>query len=685
MACPKVLREVMETELADAKGALERLPAEVLVDVARRYAEQAVEALRAAGCDAEVVTPRTKGVTAHAPRRLVPLAASAVRGTRRRGGARRAMNGDSLPPPRARSGDAHCVSTARTPMARHERVLLGFRTGLLLLLLPLWAACREPPTATEILVVVDTDMALGTELTQIDVAVFDRDGTEAIAGRPYRLSAEATETTRTLPLSFSIAPTAQESSRDIRVVVTGWGRIGTEMTERQVVEQQAIVAFRAGKAQRLDLYLNRNCLQKLCREQAGLTCDPQTAACIVIPERMALPPSKKGDGLSGYERPTFDVPGAAPTGTMTPNACAADAGCAPSGSCPTGACANGSCRAGASGWECVCSAGFVGTGTQQCTPEQVCAVPPEAQPADVSRPTTVVGSGTPASCTSSAFVAAVAKGGIITFNCGPDPVTITLTETAKVVNDKSPYVVIDGGGKVTLSGGGGVRILYLNTCDERQVLTTPNCDNQQFPQLTVQNLTFEAGNATSVGDGGGAIYAQGGRLKVVNCQFRGNVCTPTGKAAAGGAIRAFQQYNGQPVYVVNSRFGGQAAHANTCSSGGAIASTGVSFRILNSFFSHNKATGIADPANDYLPGGGNGGALAIDGNAFSLELCGVTLEQNSANEGGGALAFISNDRTGTLRITRSTLRNNPSGRFETSPGIFALAQGDPKFGEGVIP
>src|SRR4051794_40403305 len=49
------------------------------------------------------------------------------------------------------------------------------------------------------------------------------------------------------------------------------------------------------------------------------------------------------------------------------------------------------------------------------------AVPTEGQAEDVSTPMTVVGTGTPASCTSDAFVSAVAKGGIITFDCGPDP------------------------------------------------------------------------------------------------------------------------------------------------------------------------------------------------------------------------------------------------------------------------
>src|ERR1019366_1955400 len=87
-------------------------------------------------------------------------------------------------------------------------------------------------------------------------------------------------------------------------------------------------------------------------------------------------------------------------------------------------------------------------------PDGHATIPAAGQAEDVSSPTTIVGMGTPASCTGDAFVAAVAMGGVITFNCGPDPVTIALTSTAKVFNDKGTKLVIDGGNKVTLSGGG---------------------------------------------------------------------------------------------------------------------------------------------------------------------------------------------------------------------------------------
>ncbi|WP_438031222.1 CBM96 family carbohydrate-binding protein [Sorangium sp. So ce233] len=322
-------------------------------------------------------------------------------------------------------------------------------------------------------------------------------------------------------------------------------------------------------------------------------------------------------------------------------------------------------------------------------PEGACAIPPEAQAEDTSTPDRVVGRGTPESCTADAFIEAVAKGGVITFDCGPDPVTITLDRTAKIVNNAGPRTVIDGGGKVTLSGGGKVRILYQNTCDEDQVWTTPRCDNQDHPRLTVQNLTFVDGNAKGAGpdEGGGAIFVRGGRFKVVNSRFFNNVCDDVGPDVGGGAIRVLDQYQDLPVYVVKSTFGGEEGLGNVCSNGAGLSSIGVSTTVINSLFSHNRAIGNgANPARPGTPGGGSGGAIYNDGNTFTLDLCGVKMTDNTANEGGGAIFFVSNDRTGTLAISDSALRRNPSHGFETQgyPGIFVLASADPQVTRSTI-
>jgi hypothetical protein len=345
----------------------------------------------------------------------------------------------------------------------------------------------------------------------------------------------------------------------------------------------------------------------------------------------------------------------------------------------------GSAGSGGSGGGPVNTAGAPSAGN----PDGKCAIPAEAKSEDTSNPKTVVGTGTPASCTGDAVVAAVAQGGVITFDCGPDPVTITMNRTAKVVNDTGPKIVIDGGGLVTLDGGGSVRILYQNACDENQKFTTSHCDNQDHPQLTVQNLTFVNGNSdgeTFDGGGGGAIFVRGGRFKVLNSRFFGNRCDSAGQDLGGAAIRVRDQFEGQQVYIVNSTFGAEG-RGNICSNGGGLSSIGVSYTVINSLFSHNDAIGVgANPARANTPGGGSGGAIYNDGTTYTLSLCGTRIENNHANEGGGAIFFVSNDRTGTLRIQDSVLSDNPSDGFETDgfPGIFVLANGNPQVLDSIL-
>lgn len=293
-----------------------------------------------------------------------------------------------------------------------------------------------------------------------------------------------------------------------------------------------------------------------------------------------------------------------------------------------------------------------------------------------------VGRGTPQSCTSAAVVAAVARGGVVTFDCGPDPVVIRMRQTAKVRN-ANPSLVLDGGGRVTLSGGGVRRILYQNTCDRAQAWTTDHCQNQATPRLVVKNLTFAGGDATGQsvdGGGGGAIFARGGRLTIIGSRFTGNRCDRVGPDVGGAAVRALSQFRGLPVRVVGSTFAG-----GRCANGGAISSIGVSWAITRSTFTGNRATGRgANPARPGTPGGGNGGAIYLDGDRITLALRDTLIEGNTAPEGGGAIFFVSNDRTGTATLAASTLRGNRSAGFETPgfPGIFFLGARPPRLTEG---
>ncbi len=299
-------------------------------------------------------------------------------------------------------------------------------------------------------------------------------------------------------------------------------------------------------------------------------------------------------------------------------------------------------------------------------PDGNSAIPNEASLEDVSNPDIVVGDGTPESCTCEAVVEAVAQGGKIVFDCGPNPHTIVMDKTAKVFNNANPDVIIDGGGLITLSGDGNRRILYMNTCDEDQVWTTSHCQNQDHPRLTVQNITFADGNSTSETEytGGGAIWVRGGRFKVVNSRFFNNVCQGTGPDVGGAAIRVFSQYNDQPVYVTNTTFGGAEGYGNVGSNGGGISSIGVSWTIINSLFSHNRAIGNGgNPAQAGTPGGGSGGAIYNDGNTMTLRVYGTRIEENEVNSFGSSIMFVSNDHSGDIFIDNSIIQNNIGGSW----------------------
>ncbi len=266
---------------------------------------------------------------------------------------------------------------------------------------------------------------------------------------------------------------------------------------------------------------------------------------------------------------------------------------------------------------------------------------PAATPVDTSTPTTVVGNGTPASCTEAALDAAVAAGGIVTFDCGAAPTTITVTSEVEVTVDTT----IDGGGLVTLSGGQSTRIM-----------TIASAWNLATPLLTVQNLTFTDGYTTDVVDtsatteGGAAIFENGGSLTVIHCTFTANQCATTGEDVSGGAI------NGQGVgtlLVDGSTFTG-----NVGSNGGAIGTQDENVTVTNSVFVGNSATGNGgNPGN-----GGDGGAMSYDGANVSWTMCGDLFSQNSANASGGGIFRVAyNDEA--VNIDRCTFdgNQNPTG------------------------
>jgi hypothetical protein len=300
-------------------------------------------------------------------------------------------------------------------------------------------------------------------------------------------------------------------------------------------------------------------------------------------------------------------------------------------------------------------------------------VPANGQPVDTSKPTTVIGDGSAASCTFDKLQAAAKAGGIITFNCGDGPVAIPVTATLELPITKN--TVFDGGRKITLDGGGAVRIMNFNSADYQKNNST----------VTLQHIALSNGKATPTeeiptrpapcsqgyNDGeGGAIFMRDGNLVVIDSIFTNNQAAPLGPDTGGGALYVLGSKNG--LLIVGSTFIG-----NSASNAGAVGCLQSSLSIYNSLFQNNKATGH-DANNDdaskcsYINNGqnetgsgGNGGAIYNDGVSRDLMVCGTHVLNNAAgtNAFGGGLFFTSNDFGGILSLIDTTMTGNTGGSW----------------------
>jgi hypothetical protein len=304
-------------------------------------------------------------------------------------------------------------------------------------------------------------------------------------------------------------------------------------------------------------------------------------------------------------------------------------------------------------------------------------VPAKGQPADVSTPTTVVGTGSADSCTFTQLQAAATKGGIITFNCGDAPLTILVTATLELPNNKN--TVIDGGQKITLDGGGAVQIMRFYSADYQ-------ANNNG---VTLQHIALINGKTTPTeviptapapcsqgyNDGeGGAFYMRDGNLTVIDSIFKNNQAATLGPDTGGGAIYVLGSKNG--VLVVGSTFIG-----NSASNAGALGCLQSELTVYNSLFQNNKAIGH-DANNDdatqcsainngqnEIGSGGNGGAIYNDGVSKNLLVCGTHVLDNAAGVKafGGGLFFTSNNwdtsSGGTLTLMDTTMTGNTGGSW----------------------
>jgi predicted outer membrane repeat protein len=238
----------------------------------------------------------------------------------------------------------------------------------------------------------------------------------------------------------------------------------------------------------------------------------------------------------------------------------------------------------------------------------------------------IVGDGSAGSCTESALNTAlnqVTTGATVSFNCGSSPVTITVTSPKLITRQ----MTIDGGGLITLSGGGTITILDLD---------------DYLPLLTLKNLTIADGYATPAGPsgvcrnnacGGGVRGHFRASLTVINSKFVNNRAVATTITS-----RDNLDYGGGGIYihsgtltVNNSQFTG---NSTTNGAGGAIHVLHGNMTVSDTLFDNNQSTYYAGAI--YTDGMIND-ASGLGGLAGSIYMLRNTFTNNQGKGQGGAV------------------------------------------------
>jgi len=209
----------------------------------------------------------------------------------------------------------------------------------------------------------------------------------------------------------------------------------------------------------------------------------------------------------------------------------------------------------------------------------------------------IVGTGSLPSCTEFALDTALGQlypganfpGGVLSFNCGPNPVVIAISTRKSLTG----ATVVDGGGRITLDGENNSAIFAIVGAESR---------------VEIRGMDLYRGRAFN--SFGGAI----------------NVAAGTSLLIADSKIRAsFASFSGGAIHVEPSasvRIERSELIENTAMNGGAIASNGA-LNIIESTFSGNRAN--------------NGEGGAIQQWFADLALLDVTFTDNAARRGGALL------------------------------------------------
>ena len=283
-----------------------------------------------------------------------------------------------------------------------------------------------------------------------------------------------------------------------------------------------------------------------------------------------------------------------------------------------------------------------------------------------ARASGVVGDGTPGSCTAEAFIAALAGGGEVTFNCGPYLIVIDLDGVQTISQDTS----IDAANEQIMLASTVGRIFTVET----------------EATLTLKNIRL--GGSIADQDGG-AIYNQG-TLHIENTIIHNSFIE--GNFTRGGAIfnAGSAHLTNTLVYDTHARDGGAIYNTGNMQFSGVILRDNIANANGGAIYNTGSLNGTAVwlDANQVLlvneEGSGQGGAIYNSGTvnltaaSFTGNIAGAggglynissaTLSEaafrdnraNAPNNVGGAGGGITNRAAATLSLSASTLSGNQS-------------------------
>src|SRR5688572_16486560 len=146
--------------------------------------------------------------------------------------------------------------------------------------------------ATQFLVSVNSDLQVGTQLTRVEVKLYDVEGGPAVEQRSFAVTeSEPEEGQARLPFSFGIRKGRAER---FLLEVRGFGAASAGEPERETIRQRVISGFHRQETLLLKIFLANACFEQLCDSDEGVeaTCYAEptdevgAGSCGPVPEQV---------------------------------------------------------------------------------------------------------------------------------------------------------------------------------------------------------------------------------------------------------------------------------------------------------------------------------------------------------------------------------------------------------------